>query len=93
MTEKKTFFYESAGRSQLLDLAQHPEAELDEAERKAWDSLGRYKFQMFGYWAGIWVHLNRTGAFHRSNPWQFIVKIAKQTTDAIEQQTPKGDRK
>ena len=24
--------------------------ELDEAERKAWDSLGRYKFQMFGYW-------------------------------------------
>lgn len=34
--------------------------ELDEAEAKAWDSLSRYKFQMFGYWAGIWVHLNRT---------------------------------
>ena len=35
--------------------------ELDEAEAKAWDSLGRYKFQMFGYWAAIWVYLNRIG--------------------------------
>ena len=24
-------------------------AEMDEAEHKAWDSLARYKFQMFGY--------------------------------------------
>jgi|GEM_PF-4578995 len=26
------------------------QAEMDEAEVKAWDALGRYKFQMFGYW-------------------------------------------
>ncbi len=35
------------------------ECERESAERKAWDSLGRYKFQMFGYWAAIWVHMNR----------------------------------
>jgi hypothetical protein len=33
--------------------------ELKEAETKAIDSLSRYKFDIFGYWAGIWVHLNR----------------------------------
>lgn len=33
--------------------------EMREAERKAIDSLARYKFLMFGYWAGVWVHLNR----------------------------------
>lgn len=52
-------------------------AELDEAEAKAWDSLGRYKFQMFGYWAAIWVHLNRLGGFKRPNPWKEIVKTAQ----------------
>lgn len=51
--------------------------ELDEAERKAWDSLGRYKFWMFGYWAAIWVHLNRIGHFKRSNPWKVLVLAAR----------------
>jgi hypothetical protein len=32
--------------------------ELNVAEAKAIDALSRYKFQMFGYWAAIWVHLN-----------------------------------
>ena len=36
--------------------------ELDEAERKAIDALGRYKFQMFGYWAAIWVHPTASAA-------------------------------
>ncbi len=53
------------------------EHELAEAERKAWDSLSRYKFQMFGYWAAIWVHLNRIGGFNRANPWRELVKTAK----------------
>lgn len=52
--------------------------ELDEAERKAWDSLGRYKFNMFGYWAAIWVHLNRIGGFKRPNPFKDLVKLAKE---------------
>jgi len=51
--------------------------ELDEAERKAWDSLARYKFAMFGYWAGIWVHLNRISRAQRSNPWKQLVRVAR----------------
>lgn len=52
--------------------------ELDEAERKAWDSLSRYKFQMYGYWAAIWVHLNRVGGFNRPNPWAGLVRQARE---------------
>ena len=51
---------------------------MDEAERKAIDSLARYKFQMFGYWAGCWVHLNRVGGFGRRNPFRFAVEAARQ---------------
>lgn len=53
------------------------EAELDTAERKAFDSLGRYKFVQFGYWAGVWVHLNRLGP-GRPNPFKCIVHAARQ---------------
>ena len=53
------------------------EHELDEAERKAFDSLSRYKFQMFGYWAAIWVHLNQIGEFKRPNPFKFYVMQAR----------------
>lgn len=52
-------------------------AELDVAEAKAWDSLARYKFQMFGYWSAIWVHLNRVGEFKRPNPWADLVHVAR----------------
>lgn len=51
--------------------------ELQQAEKKAWDSLSRYKFQMFGYWAAIWVHLNRIGKFNKPNPFRDIVKLAR----------------
>ena len=51
--------------------------EMDEAEAKAWDSLGRYKFQMFGYWSAIWVHLNRIGGYAHPNPWRDLVHIAR----------------
>lgn len=53
------------------------EAEMDEAEHKAWKSLAGYKFQMFGYWAAIWVHLNRVGGFGRANPFREAVDLAK----------------
>ena len=52
-------------------------AELEDAEEKAWAALGRYKFQMFGYWAAIWVHLNRIGKFKRPNPWKGLVRSAR----------------
>lgn len=53
------------------------EAELLKAEQRAWDSLSRYKFQMFGYWAGIWVHLNRIGNFKKPNPFKGLVLQAR----------------
>jgi hypothetical protein len=46
-----------------------------EAEQKAWASLSRYKFQMFGYWAGIWVHLNSINR-RQKNPFGELVQIA-----------------
>jgi hypothetical protein len=58
--------------------------ELDVAERKAWESLARYKFQMFGYWAAIWVHLNRIGGFKRRNPWAALVAAARDVQPADE---------
>jgi hypothetical protein len=51
--------------------------ELDEAERKAIDALGRYKFQMFGYWAAIWVHLNRLSGAKRPSPFKHLVIAAR----------------
>lgn len=61
---------DSAERQALL-------AELDEAELKAIDALARYKFAMFGYWAGIWVHLNRISHARRRNPFGHIVAAAR----------------
>jgi len=51
--------------------------ERDAAERKAWDSLGRYKFLMFGYWAAIWVHLNHLIEDRAENPFRDLVKAAR----------------
>jgi hypothetical protein len=58
-------------------------AELDEAEVKAWDALSRYKFQMFGYWAAIWVHLNRISGEKRPNPWKPLVLAARKNPSNI----------
>jgi hypothetical protein len=54
--------------------------ELKEAEEKAIDALGRYKFQMFGYWAAIWVHLNRIEGKKRPSPFTALVKKAREMT-------------
>jgi len=53
-------------------------AELEEAERKAIQALAGYKFQMFSYWAGVWVHLNRIGQFKLPNPFRDFVLLARQ---------------
>jgi hypothetical protein len=52
--------------------------ELIEAKVKAIDSLARYKFAMFGSWAGIWVHLNRISGANLPNPFKELVNLAKQ---------------
>ncbi len=51
---------------------------LVEAETKAWQSLARYKFQMFGYWSSIWVHLNKISNSKRPNPFACLVSTAKE---------------
>jgi len=51
--------------------------ELVVAEEKALDSLARYKFTMFGYWAGVWVHLNRISGLKKPNPFHGLVKLAR----------------
>lgn len=61
------------------DVADRVAAELAEAEAKAWSSLAKYKFVMFGYWAGVWVHLNRVSGRRHPNPFANLVKIARQT--------------
>jgi len=53
------------------------EFEREKAKKKALDSLSRYKFQMFGYWAAIWVHMNHLCDESLSNPFSDIVKLAK----------------
>jgi len=52
-------------------------AELEEAEKKAWDSLAHYKFWMFGYWAAWWVKLNRLSGLRRPNPFTSLVQMAR----------------
>jgi hypothetical protein len=64
------------------ELAENIEAEIKEAEEKAWQSLAHYKFQMFGYWAAIWVHLNRLDGGKRPNPWSALVKAAEKRDTA-----------
>ncbi len=50
-----------------------------EAFKKAIDSLSRYKFMQFGYWAAIWVHLNRIDEEKEKNPFYDFVRLAKET--------------
>jgi hypothetical protein len=57
---------------------------LAEAEAKAIDSLARYKFQMFGYWAAIWVHLNRISGAKRPSPFSALVHAARTQRKAQE---------
>ena len=51
--------------------------EIQEAAEKAIDSLARYKFMQFGYWAAIWVHLNRLEGKRRPSPFKSLVHAAR----------------
>ena len=75
----------NAGRvTQVADFPAVVLGQMMEAERKAWESLSGYNFVMFGYWAGVWVHLNRMGGWGFSNPWALLVKEARANMDARE---------
>lgn len=51
--------------------------EREEARVKAIDALSRYKFIMFGYWAAVWVTLNKLDSRPQPNPFADLVKLAK----------------
>lgn len=53
------------------------EAQLAEAEYKAIDSLARYKFMQFGYWAAIWIHLKHMSDRTHASPFKELVDCAK----------------
>ncbi len=67
---------EREGSKYLAEIVGRLDKDMEEAEHKAWDSLGRYKFQMFGYWSAIWVHQNQIRGGKEPNPWREIVKTA-----------------
>ena len=50
---------------------------------KAWESLARYKFWMFGYHAAQWVLLNQLfpARSRQPNPWKPLVRIARDVTE------------
>lgn len=50
---------------------------ISEAEVKAWQSLARHKFQMFGYWASILVHLRKIAGVRGSSPFRDLVTLAR----------------
>ena len=52
--------------------------QMAKAYLKALDSLRRYKFFMFGYWAAQWVTLNKLLPSPRPNPFKSLVDLAKE---------------
>lgn len=56
------------------------EKAMAEHQRKAWDSLARYKFYMFGYHAAAWVTLKKLlprAVQNPGNPWRGLVVMAQ----------------
>lgn len=64
---------------QLFDTLVEVKAKRQEAYDKAIDSLARYKFEMFGYWASGWVKYNRLlpKPMQHSNPFRKLVHQAR----------------
>lgn len=61
----------------MTDLRAALEADLAEAERKAWDSLARWKLYMFGYWAAYAIKLKRQLGRGREPFFKELVEIAR----------------
>ena len=51
--------------------------DLKQVEARAWNALARSRFEMFGYWAAIWVRLNRAGDFKQPNPFKKLAQSAR----------------
>lgn len=80
MTKEKTVEIPSETPFRLLPT---PEANRDLAYARAIDSLSRYKFQMFGYWASLWVIFNQMSTVKQPNPFSDFVNLARQVKGGI----------
>lgn len=67
-------------RAEATVSSERIDREMAEAEEKAWKALAHYKFWMFGYWCGIWVHLRRLSGRRDPNPWRELVEMARERT-------------
>lgn len=67
--------------------------QMADAERKAWDSLARYKFWMFGYHAAEWVKYNHLldHGDRQPNPFKSVVTVAKEHTAQKGNELPKPE--
>lgn len=54
-----------------------PELNRDLAYARSIDSLSRYKFMMFGYWAALWVLFNQMSPTKQDNPFRAFVQLAR----------------
>lgn len=76
-TLQHPFTVERCGRREHGGIIDRLMEERDQAKKKAIDSLARYKFAMFGYWAGVWVHLNRIAGDKSPSPFRDLVQKAR----------------
>ena len=61
-----------------MGLADDLATDIEESAYRAIDALSRYKFMLFGYWAAIWVHLNRIEGGKRPSPFTDFVRLARE---------------
>lgn len=59
------------------DLPHRIDDALAAAEQNAWLALARYKFWMFGYYAGRWVFLASLHWRKLANPFRPLVELAR----------------
>lgn len=61
-------------------------AQMQDAERKAWEALAGYKFWMFGYHAGRWINYKNLLGTQERSPFSSLVAVARRRLDEMEGQ-------
>lgn len=59
-----------------MSLEAEIESKKEEARVKAITNMARYKFMNFGYWAAVWIHLNRLSGKKTPSPFRPFVDLA-----------------
>lgn len=52
--------------------------EMEQAERKAWEALGKFRFAEFGHYASLWASLHRASGARLTNPFSGVAILARQ---------------